>query len=82
MLNVIATIIIFIIAVVVLVAVIFKDEIKNTKEKDPAARGYIQIIFIYSGLHAIIIYRITHILWKAKLRFLARWQGDGDLDEP
>ncbi|HBR14902.1 MAG TPA: serine O-acetyltransferase [Candidatus Omnitrophica bacterium] len=54
-------------------ALIFSEEIKATKEKDPAAKGHVQIIFLYSGLHAIMIHRLTHGLWQWKLLFLARW---------
>lgn len=56
-----------------LIALIFSEEIKATREKDPAAKGYVQIIFLYSGLHAIMIHRLTHGLWRWKLLFLARW---------
>jgi len=58
---------------IALIAIFFKDEIKNTQEKDPAARGFLQIILLYSGLHAIIVYRITHGLWNCRLSLLARW---------
>lgn len=55
-----------------LVAVFFSEEIKSTKDRDPAATGYLQIILLYSGLHAIIAYRISHFLWKAKIPFFPR----------
>jgi len=61
------------IGLVGLMALIFSEEIKATKEKDPAAKGHVQIIFLYSGLHAIMIHRLTHGLWQWKLLFLARW---------
>src|SRR6185295_1003905 len=58
---------------VLAVGIFFKDEIKGVQERDPAARGFFEVVLIYSGLHAIIAYRINHMLWKAGLRFLARW---------
>ncbi len=64
--------IVFFIALVLIIAIIFAEEIRATKEKDPAARGYLEIILLYSGLHALIAYRIAHSLWKAKLYLLAR----------
>jgi len=67
------TIILIAAITVFLIGVLFKEEILSVKERDPAARGYFQIILIYSGLHAIIAYRITHALWQARLQFLARW---------
>lgn len=72
-LNIFLMIIISIVVLVAALSLIFKEELKSTKEKDPAARNYFTIILIYSGLHAIIAYRVTHLLWKAKLYFLARW---------
>jgi len=53
-------------------AIFFADEIKSTKERDPAATSYLQIILLYSGLHAIIAHRITHRLWRWNMLFLAR----------
>ena len=71
--SILLSILVLLAVTVVLIGVFFKEEIKNTREKDPAARGFLQIILIYSGLHAIIAYRINHVLWKAGLRFIARW---------
>ncbi len=47
-------------------------DIKNIKKKDPAARHVLDILLTYNGMHAIWIYRITHVLWKIRLRMLAR----------
>ncbi|MDT8862313.1 serine O-acetyltransferase [Alkalihalobacillus sp. MEB130] len=41
-------------------------------EQDPAARSRIEVIFTYSGVHAIWAHRFAHWLWKRKLFFLAR----------
>ena len=61
-----------IVAFVLLVAVFFSKAIKETQEKDPASKGYLQIILLYSGLHALIAHRIAHRLWKLKIPFLPR----------
>jgi serine O-acetyltransferase len=42
-------------------------------ERDPAARSWLEVMLVYSGLHAIWLHRITHWLWERKARFLARW---------
>jgi len=57
---------------VLVIAVVFSEEIKATKDRDPAAKGYLQIILLYAGLHAVIAHRVAHFLWKKKLLFLAR----------
>lgn len=48
------------------------DDIKAAKERDPAARSYLEILLCYSGLHAIIAHRINHWLWRHGLCLLAR----------
>lgn len=50
----------------------FSEEIKSAKERDPAAKGNLQIIFLYTGLHAIVAYQLSNFLWKHKFPFLAR----------
>lgn len=71
-LNLLMGIVVFIIAVALLVAIFFKEELRFTKEKDPAAKGYLEVILLYSGLHALIAYRISHKLWTLKVPILPR----------
>lgn len=59
-------------AYVLLVAIFFSQAIKETQEKDPASKGYLQIILLYSGLHALIAYQIAHPLWKLKIPLIPR----------
>ena len=49
------------------------SDLKAALDRDPAARNYLEIFFTYSGFHAIIGYRVSHILWNLKLKFLARF---------
>lgn len=67
----------FLILAVIFSAVMFADEIKATKERDPAARNYLEIILLYSGLHALMIHRIAHLLWRLKIplipRLISQW---------
>ena len=42
------------------------------KERDPAARGFLEMVFCYPGLHALTIHRLSHKLWKYKLTLLSR----------
>jgi serine O-acetyltransferase len=48
-------------------------DIDSVLERDPAARSWIEVLLLYSGLHAIWIHRITHWLWKNDVHFIARW---------
>lgn len=59
-------------SVVIYVAKI-KQDVAAVLERDPAARSWLEVMLVYSGLHAIWIHRITHWLWQRNVRFLARW---------
>ncbi|RAP73252.1 serine O-acetyltransferase EpsC [Paenibacillus montanisoli] len=48
------------------------SDIETILENDPAARNKLEVIFTYSGLHAIWSHRIAHALFKRKLFTLAR----------
>lgn len=48
------------------------EEVESVKERDPAARSTFEILLTYSGLHAVLIYRLAHKLHKDKLYTLAR----------
>ncbi len=51
---------------------VIKEEIKVILERDPAARGVIEILLLYPGLHAVISHRIAHWLYNKKIFFIAR----------
>jgi len=57
----------------VLIAVFFRREIKAVFDRDPAAVNYLEVLLTYSGLHAIIFYRITHWLRRFGIPFFPRW---------
>ncbi|MDR2874221.1 MAG: serine O-acetyltransferase [Methanobrevibacter sp.] len=50
-----------------------REDITMVKLRDPAAKGTIEILFCYSGLHAIWIHLIAHALWNHGLGFSARY---------
>ena len=49
-----------------------KEDIEVIFEQDPAARGYLEVILTYSGLHAIWAHRLAHALYKRRFYFSAR----------
>lgn len=57
----------------VLISLIFKKEIKATFERDPAATNFLEVLLTYSGLHAIIFYRIAHKLLGIGVPFFPRF---------
>ena len=48
------------------------EDISVALEKDPAARNALEVLFLYPGVHALIAYRVTHLLWGMGLKFIAR----------
>ena len=49
------------------------EDVRSVFDRDPAARNMFEIITCYSGVQAVIIYRLTHLLWRYKLFWLARF---------
>ncbi|GIO39773.1 MULTISPECIES: serine O-acetyltransferase [Paenibacillus] len=49
-----------------------KSDIRAVFENDPAARSRFEVIFTYSGLHAIWSHRIAHFLYHRRWYTLAR----------
>ena len=43
------------------------EEIKSIFKRDPAARNTLEVILCYPGFQAVLIYRFSNIIWKAKL---------------
>ena len=50
-----------------------KDDIKTIYDKDPAARNILEVIFCYPGLHALLMHRLSHKLYKWKIPFIPRY---------
>ena len=53
-----------------------REDIACVFDRDPAARSRWEVLTCYPGLHALVWHRaITHPLWRAGLRWLARWMA-------
>ena len=50
-----------------------REDIAAVLESDPAARSWVEVVLLYSGLHALWWYRIHHYLWKHGWLFGARF---------
>ena len=50
----------------------FREDIDTVFARDPAAKGRLEVLCCYPGLHALWSHRIAHFLWRHGLRFLAR----------
>src|ERR1700752_3905548 len=49
-----------------------REDINSVLERDPAARSRLEVLLCYPGLWAVWIHRVSHKLWRAKLRLPAR----------
>jgi serine O-acetyltransferase len=45
----------------------FSKEIRAVRERDPASRSTIEVVFTSPGLHAIMLHRAAHGLWQRGL---------------
>ena len=52
-----------------------RELVRTYRERDPAARSSVEVLFCYPGLHAVLWHRLSHALWVRKLRFLARFSS-------
>lgn len=50
-----------------------RHDIRAVKERDPAARNWLEIVLCYPGLWAVWWHRVAHVLWHWRLKLLARW---------
>src|SRR5690349_9658226 len=48
-----------------------RDDIRAIFKNDPAARNLAEVL-LYPGLHAILLHRVAHMLWRRDLPFVPR----------
>ncbi len=44
-------------------------------QRDPAARSKLEVLTTYPGVHALLVHRMAHRLWRSDWRFAARLLG-------
>ena len=52
---------------------LLREDVACVFHRDPAARSSFEVITTYPGVHAILIQRVAHRLWRAGLRYPARF---------
>jgi serine O-acetyltransferase len=52
-----------------------RETIRSYRDRDPAARSYVEVIFCYPGVHAVVWHRLSHWLWTHNLYFLGRFSS-------
>lgn len=61
------------VGLLLLVAFVFRDEIRAAFERDPAAVSFLEVLLTYSGLQAVISHRVAHALFRLHIPFLPRF---------
>lgn len=50
-----------------------REDIGSVFDRDPAARNTFEVLTCYPGLHARILHRMSNTLWRANIKWLARF---------
>ncbi len=50
-----------------------REDISCVFDRDPAARGFFEILTSYPGIHAVLFHRLNHALWNLGLKWPARF---------
>lgn len=49
-----------------------REDINSVFARDPAARNFLEVLTNYPGLHALLLHRLSHALWKRNFKWVAR----------
>jgi serine O-acetyltransferase len=50
-----------------------REDIQCVFDRDPAARNVWEVLTCYPGFHALQLHRFSHVLWRMRLRWIARF---------
>lgn len=50
----------------------WRTDVNCVFARDPAARNRLEVLLAYPGVHAVLIYRLSHLLWQANWKLTAR----------
>lgn len=50
-----------------------REDIRAVFDRDPAARSFWEVLTCYPGIHALIMHRVAHRMWRYRLRWMARF---------
>ncbi len=51
---------------------LIKADFAIIKQRDPAAKGFLEILICYPGFQALTMHRLSHLLWKTRLPLIPR----------
>ena len=47
-------------------------DVEAVRQRDPAARSFLEVLLLYQGVHALIMHRIAHRFYRRRHFFIAR----------
>jgi serine O-acetyltransferase len=50
-----------------------RADLRAPQERDPAARGWLDVVLSYPGFHALVAHRVNHSLYRAGIPLLPRF---------
>ena len=50
----------------------WRGDVRCVFGRDPAARNKLEVLTTYPGVHAILVHRLSHRLWRSGFRYIAR----------
>ena len=50
-----------------------REDISCVFERDPAARSTWEVLTCYPGVHALVLHRLAHALWRGGFKWLGRF---------
>ena len=51
----------------------FLNDLRAPLDRDPAVRGWLDVVLSYPGFHALTAYRFNHALYRTGMPILPRW---------
>lgn len=75
LLDILSVLFLLFLAKTILLAVIFRKEVRFAMSKDPSASGFFEVLLLYPGIHALMYHRVAHFFYRLRLLFLARVIG-------
>ncbi len=63
----------FVLLAAMIIYIAALEDVRCVFDRDPAARSTFEVLTCYPGLHARIVHRMSHVLWKAGFKWAARF---------
>ena len=41
-----------------------REDVEAVFQRDPAARSRLEVVLCYPGIHALVLHRLAHAMWR------------------